>query len=445
MNGTSLESTQSPKPHRPWLERHDAAPFRAALVEQGEGCKGKWLRLPGNGFACTAQGFALQKPEQDNEDKWVPMPPALDSALPYPYGRVVREGSPQYWRLPSREEEIQAMQIMKRIAERTQKLQNSTVDGEDPAPEEEQASASDEQPEAVPETNPAVEEATEEEALPDFIRMRMQAGYYVSLDRFENHEGQDFFRTIRGGFLRADDIVEVTAPPMRGVIVGGVWSLPLAFVWRAYTRAYQYNPSENKLKVLYDLPRHTPLALKNDNFIHEGKAYVLSREEIAARMTAVRIAKAVRRPAIIPVGEKWIHINLKQQTVIAYEGDKPVFATLASTGKKDFETPPGVFRMVSKHVSTTMDDFTSQEQAYSIEDVPWVMYYSGSYALHGAFWHNRFGQTRSHGCVNLSPIDARWLFQWSEPTLPNGWHSLFSSRDRPGTWIYVDTGEEETN
>ncbi|QQR90561.1 MAG: L,D-transpeptidase [Myxococcales bacterium] len=137
--------------------------------------------------------------------------------------------------------------------------------------------------------------------------------------------------------------------------------------------------------------------------------------------------------------------NLKEQTVVAYEGDRPVFATLASTGKEEFETPPGIFRMISKHVSTTMDDFASQELAYSIEDVPWVICYSGSYALHGAFWHNRFGQTRSHGCVHLAPIDPSWLFQWSEPTLPNAWHSLFASRDRPGTWVYVDTGEEPSN
>ena len=52
---------------------------------------------------------------------------------------------------------------------------------------------------------------------------------------------------------------------------------------------------------------------------------------------------------------------------------------------------------------------------YSIEDVPYVMYFEGSYALHGAFWHNNFGHEQSHGCVNLAPLDAKKIFFWTEP------------------------------
>ena len=69
---------------------------------------------------------------------------------------------------------------------------------------------------------------------------------------------------------------------------------------------------------------------------------------------------------------------------------------------------------------------------YSIQDVPYVQYYDGSYALHGAFWHNNFGREQSHGCVNLSPTDAKHLFFWSEPSLPRGWHGVWSSSKRKG-------------
>ena len=65
--------------------------------------------------------------------------------------------------------------------------------------------------------------------------------------------------------------------------------------------------------------------------------------------------------------------------------------------------------------------------AYSIEDVPWIMYFDGSYALHGAFWHANFGHPMSHGCINLSPADARELFGWTEPHLPDGWHGVFAT------------------
>jgi lipoprotein-anchoring transpeptidase ErfK/SrfK len=109
-----------------------------------------------------------------------------------------------------------------------------------------------------------------------------------------------------------------------------------------------------------------------------------------------------------------------------------------STGKPGFETPQGVFRILAKHVSATMDGTAGSDETYSIEDVPWTMYFQGSYALHAAFWHDRFGNVRSHGCVNLAPADARWLFQWATPVLPGGWHGVVASHDNPGTWLVVD-------
>jgi lipoprotein-anchoring transpeptidase ErfK/SrfK len=84
-----------------------------------------------------------------------------------------------------------------------------------------------------------------------------------------------------------------------------------------------------------------------------------------------------------------------------------------------------------------MDGDVASDGPYSIEDVPWVMYFQGSYALHGAFWHNLFGSTRSHGCVNMSPLDARALFFWVEPELPTGWHGVFQTEGHPGTRVII--------
>jgi lipoprotein-anchoring transpeptidase ErfK/SrfK len=121
-----------------------------------------------------------------------------------------------------------------------------------------------------------------------------------------------------------------------------------------------------------------------------------------------------------------------------------VFATLVSSGKrnavdkdKDHPTPAGTFRIREKHVTATMDGDVAADGPYSIEDVPWVMYFEGSYALHGAFWHGNFGHVMSHGCVNLSPADARALFAWTEPRLPEGWHGAFGSDKHPGTRVVI--------
>ncbi len=114
-------------------------------------------------------------------------------------------------------------------------------------------------------------------------------------------------------------------------------------------------------------------------------------------------------------------MNLGLESLVAFEGDKPVFATIISSGRhdddpaKDHHTRPGEFRIREKHISATMDNDTATDGPYSIEDVPWIMYFDGSTALHGAFWHSRFGHERSHGCVNMTPHDAHELFGWVGP------------------------------
>jgi lipoprotein-anchoring transpeptidase ErfK/SrfK len=151
---------------------------------------------------------------------------------------------------------------------------------------------------------------------------------------------------------------------------------------------------------------------------------------------AVLVKKAVS-PEDLKPGERWIDIDLSKQSLVAYEEETPVFATLVSSGRKGFETPQGTFRISSKHVSITMDDPNAGDEAYLIEDVPWTQYFEEGYALHAAFWHNRFGRVRSHGCINLSPADARRLFFWTEPHLPTGFHGVIATRNKPGTRVVI--------
>jgi lipoprotein-anchoring transpeptidase ErfK/SrfK len=83
------------------------------------------------------------------------------------------------------------------------------------------------------------------------------------------------------------------------------------------------------------------------------------------------------------------------------------------------------------------DGTAAGDLPYSIEDVPYVMYFYRSYAVHGAFWHRNYGVQMSHGCVNLSPLDAKRLFFFAEPQLPSGWHGVWSSSAHPGSWVVV--------
>jgi lipoprotein-anchoring transpeptidase ErfK/SrfK len=150
--------------------------------------------------------------------------------------------------------------------------------------------------------------------------------------------------------------------------------------------------------------------------------------------SAVRIAKKVRRPPEIPAGAQWIHVDLGEQVLIAYEGDTPLRATLVSSGKPGYEPPLGVFRVHKKYVSKTMAGEDDVEGTYEVAQVPWILYYWGSFALHGAYWHDDFGTVRSHGCTNIPPYDAHWLFHWARPKLPRGWHGAVGV---DGPWIYT--------
>lgn len=107
-------------------------------------------------------------------------------------------------------------------------------------------------------------------------------------------------------------------------------------------------------------------------------------------------------------GKKWIEIDISDQHLTAWQGDVPVFETTVSTGKPGYRTLPGDFHVYRKYEQTRMRGVD-----YDTPDVPWTMYYSGGFAIHGAYWHNNFGAPMSHGCVNMTPGEAQILYNWA--------------------------------
>ena len=113
--------------------------------------------------------------------------------------------------------------------------------------------------------------------------------------------------------------------------------------------------------------------------------------------------------------DRWIEVNLYEQTLSVYDNNKLIFATLVSTGFEPYFTKPGLFQINEKKKFETMTGAFAPGKVdyYLLEDVPWTMYYDGPRALHGAYWRAIFGYEQSHGCVNLSVGDAHWLFNWA--------------------------------
>jgi hypothetical protein len=133
-----------------------------------------------------------------------------------------------------------------------------------------------------------------------------------------------------------------------------------------------------------------------------------------------------------PAGRRtWMDASVWQGWLIAYEGTKPVYATLIAPGRggtpergkpaiDTASTPTGTFKITGKFATATME--APGELIHS--DVPWTQNFSGPHALHGAYWHDEWGQRMSGGCVNVSPIDGKWLYEFTEPAMPEGWHGV---------------------
>ena len=156
-----------------------------------------------------------------------------------------------------------------------------------------------------------------------------------------------------------------------------------------------------------------------------------------ARPNVAAPPQEVTRP-----GEHWIDVDLATQTLIAYEGTRPVYATLVSSGRgaqgAPTATPTGVHRVWVKILASDMGNSArDDEEHYSLEDVPYVQFFDSAVALHGTYWHGDFGHMRSHGCVNLAPLDAQWLFAFTEPHLPVGWVAAYPTVMDEGSVVRV--------
>jgi lipoprotein-anchoring transpeptidase ErfK/SrfK len=120
------------------------------------------------------------------------------------------------------------------------------------------------------------------------------------------------------------------------------------------------------------------------------------------------------------VTNRWIDVDLAEQTLAVYDNNRLVFATVIASGQEPFWTRPGTFQIYQKKEVETMRN-NDPNDFYYLDNVPWTMYFDGPRALHGAYWRTRFGYSQSHGCVNLSVGDANWLFQWAHE----------------GDWVYI--------
>ncbi|MCA9658127.1 MAG: L,D-transpeptidase family protein, partial [Myxococcales bacterium] len=141
--------------------------------------------------------------------------------------------------------------------------------------------------------------------------------------------------------------------------------------------------------------------------------------------------------------EVWLDVDIKQQILAVRRGQETQFITLISSGTGKHPTPRGIFRIRNKLALGKMENKPDDPDSYYVEGVPWVQYFYKRYALHATYWHRGVGRRRSHGCINLAPRDAAYVFSLTTPHLPEGWISGYEHADEVGTVIRIRRLDDE--
>ncbi len=401
---------------------------------EGEGCKNGFYGLPAGGFACASKGLVVDR-DKEVFTKYPPPAPRHEQGLPYDYGFVRRWNSPMWWRIPT-DVELQAM-VAQRAVRETERLALAATKaveaGKLPGDSAEVADAETGGPPSLPQDQLL---AMKLPLSPD--TPWLERGFFLSLGDKVVEAGRTFYRTARGGYVAMADVSRYEAKDFQGVALGEM-TYPFGYT-KKETKLIELT-ADNKLKAVKTLEKRVFVDLEEEVEV-SGAAYMRTTEGLLVRKEHLLIPELQGLPKGLEPWERWIDVSLSKQMLVAYDGARPVYVTLVSTGRKGskdepYDTPTGRWRIYSKHVSTTMDGNSASDGNYSIQDVPWTMFFHGSYALHGAFWHRGFGAVRSHGCVNLGPSDARWLFQWTTPFLPEGWHGVSATDESPGSTVIV--------
>ncbi len=244
---------------------------------------------------------------------------------------------------------------------------------------------------------------------------------YVTVNRIQG----DWIEINDGEWMPSSQLAVARPSEFTGVYLEGELKYPMAWVlvpsYPSPVPGAAGDESRPKLE------RYTRVNIFATAEVGGWEWYLVGPDAWIQQTMVARIVEPERPPQ---VKGRWFAIDLFEQVMIAYEDDTPVFATLVSSGLPQWPTREGVFTVWARQVNGHMSGAEGQADFYSLENVPYVMYFDQAISLHGTYWHDGFGYRHSHGCVNLSITDAHWAYDWSQE----------GGYDAPYVYVY-STGE----
>ncbi len=394
---------------------------------QGPGCSRGFYRVAPRGFVCADRTVTETPPDRFRR--------AADATRggpgPFPYRYAFSNGAPMYNRVPTvaEQERFERAYGPRGAHPKLPKGLRTHEELATPDPIE----AADAVPDFLENGGSA------KESPYDLVERTLPHGSMLSYTRAFRAEGRTWLLSSDHTVVPADRVWPFRPSTFHGVdLAAGEAKLPLAWVRERPRPAFvERGGAFESAGESFSVRTWVGLTGREQQV---GARTYLETERAQGDATplwidaadATVVAPEPTRPFGVKPGQKWVVVRLTQGTLVAYDDMTPVFSTLASPGAggvpvsgrdavKDSTTPLGTYLLTFKDRAATMSPDKGEERTFWIQDVPHTQYFNPPFALHAAFWHERFGEYVSAGCVNLSPLDAEKLFGWTDPQVPVDW------------------------
>ncbi|MBN2387875.1 MAG: L,D-transpeptidase [Anaerolineales bacterium] len=244
--------------------------------------------------------------------------------------------------------------------------------------------------------------------LEDAVNQSVDRGYlpsvpaYVAIYSSVERDGRTFYSLTTGNWIAAEDLQLVTSTTFTGILLAV--EVDFRFGW-VLDETTSVNSADETIRTLprYTVVHEFPSEVQRPGYVAIGINEWLP-EEVLALVTPQTISQNMCR---------YIYVDLPEQTLSVYDGCRLAFATLISSGEDTRWTFAGNFAILYKVDYTTISAPNETLDDYYLQAVPNFMTYWNDLGFHAAYWHDDFGRPVSHGCINLSPGDAQWLYDWA--------------------------------
>ncbi|MCU0657548.1 MAG: L,D-transpeptidase [Polyangiaceae bacterium] len=410
-----------------YIREGTATPLSSEKPTHGDGCPGGWYAVEPTGFVCKDHTTTLDL-SSPRYTALAEAAPARGTVLPYRY--AFSRGAPLYNRVPTREEQLKTEGPREKWVEPPPLT--PFLSGHEELAQREEIKATDPVPASWKEGAPPG-------APRSLVRKWIPHGSMLAYHAAFEAEGRVWLLSPDMTVVPADRVKPFRVTRFQGVKLDEGRQLPMAWTRHDAATRYRKNESGALVSTGETWPPRTAIPVTGERVEVNGKGYLLTREDqVFALEQEVVVAtprERSRMPASIKDDQRWIDVHIRKGTLTAYVGERPVFTTLVSPGAggyglssasneelvKQSATPLGVYRVTWKTRAAMMSPEDGDPKDFWIADVPYTLYFRPPFAIHVSYWHEDFGMLKSSGCINVSPEDGRFLYDWSDPPTPPSW------------------------